>query len=388
MATFDSEISLTQLRTRTSEKWAKYPQSVLPLFVAETDFPVAPEIAAALHAAVDRGDLGYAAPHDVGAAYADFAAARFGSQLDPRDVVAVPEVMIGIAEVLRILAKPDDRVAINPPVYYPFFSTIREVRLTVEEVPLARVHERYELDFEALERAFAGGVRFYLLSNPHNPVGRAFSRDDVFRIAELAKRYDVVVLSDEIHAPLVLPGARHTPFDVAAREVGAHAISFTSASKGWNIAGLKCAVAIATSPWAREVLKKLPEAMPERAGHLGAIATVAAFRDARSYLDRVHAHLDELRSHVRSILDEHGFNAVRYDVPQASFLAWLDCRALGLGDNPAHEFLKKGDVAVYPGHVFGAQGRGFVRFNFGTSTDIVREAVRRMSLALEPAASR
>lgn len=382
MATFDSEISLPQLRTRTSEKWAKYPASVLPLFVAETDFPVAPEIATALRHAVDRGDLGYAAPKHLGGAYAAFAQRRYGTEVDPADVFAVPEVMIGVAEVLRVLASRGDRVAVNPPVYPPFFSTINEVGLSVETVPLVQRGDAYELDFEALERAFARGVRFYLFCNPHNPVGRAYSREDVFLVAHLAKRYDVVVLADEIHAPLVLPGAVHTPFDVAAREAGTHAITFTSASKGWNIAGLKCALAIASSGWGREILERMPEAMPERAGHLGVIATVAAFREAVPYLDRVVQHLDEQRVALRAILDEFGFHEVGYSAPQASFLAWLDCRAIGLGENPAHEFFKKGDVALYPGHPFGDGGTGFVRFNFATSTEIIRDAVRRMAAAL------
>lgn len=382
MATFDGEITLPQLRMRTSEKWAKYPASILPLFVAETDFPVAPEIAAALVHAIERGDLGYAAPRHLGSAYAGFALDRYGTEVDPEDVFAIPEVMVGVAEVLRVLASRGDRVAINPPVYPPFFATIEEVGLAVEAVPLARQGASYELDFEALERAFAGGVRFYLFCNPHNPVGRAYSREDVFLVADLAKKYDVVVLADEIHAPLVLPGAKHTPFDVAAREVGAHAITFTSASKGWNVAGLKCAIAAASSPWGREVLERLPEAMPERAGHLGVIATVAAFRDAVPYLDRVVEHLSEMRGELRRLLDDNDLRDVEYAPPEASFLAWLNCRALGLGDNPAHEFFKKGNVALYPGHKFGSGGEGFVRFNFATSTEIVRDAVRRMKAAL------
>jgi cystathionine beta-lyase len=381
VATFDSEIDLLQLRTRTSEKWAKYPEQILPLFVAETDFPLAAEIADALHRAIDRGDTGYAVPSGLGKAYSDFSVKRYGYRVNPEYVFAVPEVMVGVAEVLRVLAKPGDRVVINPPVYPPFFATLDEVALPIEEVPLKQEGDSYELDFDGLERALADGVRFVLLCNPHNPVGRVYSRDDVFAIARLAKQYDAIVFADEIHAPLVLPGAEHTPFDIAASEIGVRAISFTSASKGWNIAGLKCALAIASSEWGVETLKKLPEEMPERVGHFGVIATIAAFRDAVPYLDHVVRHLDEQRIALRLLLDEYGFERIRYAPPQASFLAWLDCNELGLGANPALQFFKGGDVALYPGLKFGSQGAGFVRFNFGTSTEIIREALTRMKAA-------
>nr|MDQ6933610.1 aminotransferase class I/II-fold pyridoxal phosphate-dependent enzyme [Candidatus Eremiobacteraeota bacterium] len=227
-----------------SEKWSKYSQDVLPVFVAESDFPLATPIAEALHRAIDAGDLGYAQPKGVGDAYATFARGRFHHETEPASVFVIPEVMVGVAEILRTTTAPGDKVIINPPVYPPFFATIAEVGRSLAEVPLTAREDGFNLDFDALEREFAAGAAAYLFCNPHNPTGRVFSSGDVLRVATLAKKYGVVVLADEVHAPLVLPGGVHTPFESVVAETGVHAVTLTSASKGWNIAGLKCAVAI------------------------------------------------------------------------------------------------------------------------------------------------
>jgi cystathionine beta-lyase len=199
----------------------------------------------------------------------------------------------------------------------------------------------------------------------------------------LAERYGVTVLADEIHAPLVLPGAHHVPFESIARETGVRSITLTSASKGWNIAGLKCAIAVSESTWGRATLARLPKDLADRTGHLGVIATIAAFSSDASYLDRVVSHLDVLRETLRRLLAEHGLGAIRYARPDAGFLAWLDCRALDLGPDPSKKFLEDGGVAFTNGLDFGREGSGHVRFNFGTSTGLVEEAVRRMRTALD-----
>ncbi len=381
-APLDDEITLERLRRRTSQKWRRYPADVLPLFVAESDFPTPPAVAKALHEAVEIGDLGYADTRRIGEAYVAFAESRFGYAPDPRDVIAVPEVMIGVAEILRVISGPDDSVAINPPVYPPFFLTIDEVRRKIVEVPLREDENRYGLDFDALEDAFKAGARVYLFCNPHNPVGRAWAREDVLRVATLAERYGVAVLADEIHAPLILPGATHTPFESVVRETGVNAITLTSASKGWNVAGLKCALAMTSSDWGRGVFKKLPVELAERVGHLGAIATRAAFAHDGPFLDRVIAHLDVQRANVRTLLTKYGLENIGYAPPQAGYLAWLDCRPLQLSEEPATVFLARGKVALYRGRYFGVQGAGFVRLNFATSTAILEEAIKRMGSAV------
>jgi len=381
-AEFDAEIDLAQLRTRTSEKWAKYPSDVLPVFVAESDFPLAAPIAQALHRAVDLGDLGYATqPNKVGEAYAKFSRQRFGLTTDPASAFIITDVMVGVAEILRIVTAPGDKVIINPPVYPPFFSTISEVGRSILEIPLIAQEGNLVLDFAALERGFASGARVYVLCNPHNPAGRAFSHGDVLQIARLCRRYDVTVLADEVHAPLVLPGASHTPLESLVAQTSVHAITLTSASKGWNIAGLKCALAISSSAWGRSVLQRLPGPPSDRTGQLGIIGTVAAFSDGAEYLDRIVKHLDQQRVTLQRLLAENDLRKIRYMPPEAGYLAWLDCEELTLGPDPAASFLRLGKVALVSGLDFGSQGAYHARLNFATSTPILREAVIRMSRA-------
>ncbi|MDQ2857906.1 MAG: aminotransferase class I/II-fold pyridoxal phosphate-dependent enzyme [Candidatus Eremiobacteraeota bacterium] len=381
-APFDRAIDSTVLRRRTSQKWAKYPPAVLPLFIAETDFPVPPAVARVLHRAIDDGDLGYAEPRELGTAYAAFAGERYGCPTDPADVYALPDVMVGVAEILRVVTGPGEGVVINPPVYPPFFTTIRETGRTIVEIPLDTRGPLAQLDFESIERAFAAGARAYVFCNPHNPVGRAFSFEDVTRVAALAERYGVVVLADEIHGPLVLPGAKHVAFESVTGGTGVRSITLTSASKGWNIAGLKCALAVSGSKWGRGVRARLPKALHERTGHLGVLASVAALGSERDFLDRVVAHLNVQRDTLRRLLDDYELGAIRYSPPEAGFLAWLDCRDLDLGVDPAKIFLKFGEVALVPGPAFGREGSGHARFNFGTSTALVHEGVRRMRRAV------
>jgi cysteine-S-conjugate beta-lyase len=376
------DISLAKLRGRESAKWTTYAPDVLPAWVAEMDFPLADPIKQRLRRAIDGDDCGYAHPTALPEAFCAFAQSRFGWTVDPARVRTAPEVMVAIAEILRIVTKPGDGVVINPPVYPPFALTINEVGRCVVEVPLSHVAGGgWELDLDALEQAFAAGARAYLLCNPHNPAGRVFAREQLVQIAELAKRYGVVVIADEIHAPLTLPGAVHVPFVSVSEPVGANAIAVTSASKAWNIAGLKCAVIVAGSSAMQSALKGLPGELTERTGHLGVLANVAAFREGAPWLDSLQQHLDRNRALMAELIGVY-LPAVRYIPPQAGYLAWLDCSALGLGDNPASVFLAKGKVALMRGLDFGRQGACFTRVNMGTSSAILSEIVGRMGKAI------
>jgi len=227
-------IALDDLRRRRSSKWVTYPADVLPAFVAELDVPLADPIRRALHGAVDAGDLGYTEPGALPEAFAGFAMDAYGWAVDPADVTLVPDVMVGIIEVLRAAGDPGAAVVINPPVYPPFFFDLPEAGRRVVEVPLARDAGGYSLDLDGLAAAFRAGARTYLLCSPHNPLGRVWSEAELRGVADLAERYDVLLLSDEIHAPLALPGCRHLPLPTIA---GDRCITFTSASKAWNTAG-------------------------------------------------------------------------------------------------------------------------------------------------------
>jgi cysteine-S-conjugate beta-lyase len=380
LAAFD-EVSLDALRRRRSSKWVRYPADVLPAWIAELDVPLAEPVRRVLHEAVEMGDTGYAEAGELPEAFAGFARERLGWAVDPANVLVVPDVMVGVAEILRVATPPGAGVVINPPVYPPFFHILEEVGRSAIEVPLARTESGWRLDLDGLEAAFRGGARAYLLCNPHNPIGRVWPAADLTRIAELAERYGVLVLSDEIHAPLALAEATHTPFLTLGEAATEHGVVLTSASKAWNLAGLKCALAVVGSPRTRALLDRLPSEVRYRASNLGVLAGAAAFREGGPWLDALRTHLDRTRTLLGELLSER-LPEVGYAPPEASFLAWLDCTALGLGDDPAAVFLDRGRVALVRGLDFGWQGGGCVRLNIGTSRALVGEAVRRMAAAV------
>jgi cystathionine beta-lyase len=293
---------------------------------------------------------------------------------------AIPDVMTGIAEMIMAVTPPGSGIVINPPVYTPFFYRIGFTGRRVVEAPLRRDADgRYDLDFDALDRVLDDdGVSAYLLCSPHNPVGRVWSRQQLLTVADLCLRHGKFLLVDEIHAPLVLPGAAQVPFLSLDHEATQAAIAFTSASKGWNIPGLKCGIAIAGSDELAGLLTQRWDAL--LAGNLGVLASVAAFEESRPWLEAALAQFDENRRYLARLLSEH-LPAVRYVPPEASFLAWLDCASLGLGDDPAAAFLARGRVALAAGPDFGTPGKGFARLNMGTSPALMLAAVQRMAAA-------
>ncbi|MER6998608.1 aminotransferase class I/II-fold pyridoxal phosphate-dependent enzyme [Streptomyces sp. NPDC000410] len=378
--TADSIPPLAELRKRRSAKWRTFPDDVLPLPVAEMDFPLAAPVAKALHEAVDRSDTGYAAPtRDLADAVSGYARRAWDWTVDADDVRTVADVGIGIVEVLRRVVAPGDRVVISPPVYEPFAWWIREVGAQVVEAPLAGGPLRWRLDLDALERAFADHhATAYVLCNPHNPVGLVHPREDLVALAELADTYGVHILSDEIHAPLVLPGSAFMPFLSVSDEARRWGFSFLSASKGWNLAGLKAATVITADPAPKRYVDRLSPHSLFRTGHLGVIATVAAFNEGDQWLADVVDVLDR----NRTLLDEsltRLLPGVHCAPPQAGFLAWIDFRALGWGDDPAAHILATARVALNAGHRYGSAGAGFARLNFGCSPQTLTEALTRIA---------
>jgi len=279
------------------------------------------------------------------------------------------------------LTPPGSAVAISPPVYPPFFFRLTLMDRRLALAPLAAdPGGGYDLDLDGLDKVLAAGdVSAYLLCSPHNPVGRVWSRDQLRAVADICARRGTALLVDEIHAPLVLPGARPVPFLSLDHEIAERTVVFTSASKAWNIPGLKCGLAVAGSAALADVLRERWDAL--LAGHLGVKAAVAAFTQGLQWLDAMLGQIGSNRLLLRELLAEH-LPAVGYVPPEASFLAWLDCRALGLGDDPAAAFLERGRVALSPGPDFGEPGAGFARLNMGTSPELLAEAVRRMAAAL------
>ncbi len=373
-------LSLDELRRRTSVKWRTHPEDVLPLFVAEMDVLLAEPVVRAVRAALESGDTGYLAGTEYAEAYAEVADQRWGWQLDPAQTRLVPDVMRGVAEVLMLLTQPGDSVVINPPVYPPFAAGVRRLGREVIEAPLG---PEGRLDLTVLEATLrglreTGGRATYLLCSPHNPTGTVHTREELTAVGEVTRAYGVRVVVDEIHAPLVHAGSEFVPFVTVP---GAEdAISLVSASKAWNLAGLPCALAVA-GPEAVDDLARMPLEAQHGVSHLGSIAHVAALREGSGWLDALLVDLAENRLLLGDLLAER-LPEVGYTPPEGTYLAWLDCRRLGLGDDPAAAFLDRGRVALVSGPTFGSGGDGHVRLNLATTPEILREAVERMARAV------
>ncbi|MFE2074105.1 MalY/PatB family protein [Streptomyces misionensis] len=371
-----------RLRRRTSMKWRTYPEDVLPLWVAEMDVPLAPPVVRALTDALALGDTGYPAGTAYAEALAGFAARRWGwDGIAVERTAIVPDVMLGVVEMLGLVTGPGDPVIVNPPVYPPFFTFVAHMDRRVVEAPLGA---DLRLDLAALEEAFVrattgGGRAAYLLCSPHNPTGTVHTAAELAAVAELAERHGVRVVADEIHAPLVAPGVTFVPYlSVPGADRG---LSLMSASKGWNLPGLKAALALA-GPGAAAELAGLPEEVGHGASHLGVIAHTAALREATGWLDALLTGIRDNRRLLADLLAEH-LPGIRVHPAEATYLAWLDCRALGLGDDPAQVFLDRGRVALTAGPPFGTGGAGHARLNLATSPGILTEAVRRMAAAVK-----
>ncbi|TVR33751.1 MAG: aminotransferase class I/II-fold pyridoxal phosphate-dependent enzyme [Nitriliruptor sp.] len=375
-----SDLSLDELRTRTSVKWRLHDPDVLPVWVAEMDAPLATAVVEALRDVGARGDTGYAYGPHYAQALAAFAAQRWDWDLPVEATALMPDVMRGCVEMLRLVTDPGDAVVVNPPVYPPFYGFIEHAGRRVVTAPLGG-DGRIDLDVlaAAFETARAGDrPAAYLLCSPHNPTGTVHTRDELTAVAALAGEHGVRVVVDEIHAPLVLPGARFVPFlTVPGSE---RSFVLQSASKGWNLAGLKAAVAI-TGPEAAADLGRVPEVVTHGASHVGVQTHIAALRDGGAWLDAVREGIARNMLVLQEALTE-ALPEIRYQPGEGTYLAWLDCRELDLGDDPAAVFLERGRVALTGGLEFGPGGAGHARFNLATSPELIREAVRRMAAAV------
>lgn len=378
--TVDAE-PLARLRQRTSEKWRAYPDDVLPLFVAEMDYPLAPPIAAALHAAIDRSDTGYVGPgRGLETAFAAYAGDTWGWAVDQAGVRTSTDIGVVVVEALRRLIAPGDRVVITPPVYPPFFSYIPEAGGVVEEVPLLTGADGadWSLDLAGIEGAFASGARALLLCNPHNPLGLVHPPEHLAAVASLAARYDAAVVSDEVHASLTHRDARFTPFLSVSDDARRVGVAAHAASKAWNLAGLKCAFFVAAGAEMIGLVRALPIEIEERTSLFGRIASETAYREGGPWLAGTLDAIEANRALLTRLLAEHIPEAV-YREPRASYLAWVDLRALGWGDDPAAHILERARVAFANGPAFGSEGRGFVRINLACSPTVLTEAVKRIA---------
>lgn len=350
------------------------------------DFPVAEPIRAVLTEMVSKSDLGYLGSiPELGLSFQKFAQERWGWSVDPLQVRAATDVGVAVVEILRVFTQPGDSILLSSPVYHNFYNWTNETKLNLVDVPFERTGDEsknpWVINWEGIEKAYASGIKAHLVCSPHNPLGRIYTAEELNRIVALAKKYKVLVISDEIHAPLTYKGEKFTPFlslGSDAQEVG---VTVTAASKGWNIAGLKCAIIVSQNDAMNEKLATMPLAVHYRASLLGGFATAAAFAEGSEWLDSVLLQLDENRQLIKKLLAEK-LPTVRYHIPQNSYLAWIDVESLNLGEDPSLSLVEKGRVALSPGHAFGKQCSQYVRLNFATSPEIVTEAIERIARAI------
>ena len=377
-----SALPLSQLQKRRSAKWREFPRDVLPLPVAEMDFEIAKPIRDILEEMIKGSDTGYLGPiPELGINLAKFSKARWGWEIDPEQVFTATDVGVGMVEMARTVVNPGDLIMINSPVYHNMNNWITELKCKSYDAPLTKTGLHYTIDLNAIERGYAAGVKAHFLCSPHNPVGTVFTRDELAELAELAKKYDVTVFSDEIHAPLTYDAKNFVPFlavSETAREVG---ICVTAASKSWNLAGLKCATIITAHPKQLERAKSMPMAVHYRASLFGAVASAVAY-ECVDWLDSAIATMESNRRFLANLLTKELPN-VGYRIPDFSYLAWLDLKELKLGENPSVVLLEKGKLAVNAGVMFGAESASFVRLNFATSEEIISEAISRMVSCVE-----
>lgn len=381
---------LAHLQRRKSEKWNAFPQQILPMPFAVMDFELAEPIKKVISDLIADSDAGYLGNiPELAPNYAAFAKRRWDWEVDPAGFRIAPDVGVAVIEVIRTLIPSGEKVMINTPVYFNFFSWISELGCLPFDVPLKAPREgesesRYRLDLEGIENGYKGGVKVHILCHPHNPVGAIYPKSDLIKLAELAHRYEVVVLSDEIHSPLVYERESFTPFLAAselAKEVG---IAFVSATKAFSFAGLKCAHIIATSDATKRILDRLPKALHSRASLFGAVASMVAWKDCDAWLDQVINFLDSQRKLLASLIESE-LVGVGYKIPDAGYFGWLNLRktvAQEKWQEIAGTLLEHGKIAVALGDLYGPGGAGFIRINFATSEEILRDAVARLRTGL------
>jgi cystathionine beta-lyase len=378
--------NLAELQSHRSEKWRGFAADVLPLPVAEMDFPVAQPIRDLLTEMISKSDLGYLGSiPELGQGFAQFAGRRWNWEVDPLQVRAATDVGVAVVEVLRVFTNPGDSILVNSPVYQNFYNWINETKLNLVDVPFERTGDEsanpWQINWDGIEKAYAAGLKVHLLCSPHNPLGRIYTKEELLRIVALAKRYGVLVISDEIHAPLTFKGNTFVPMLSLGADAESVSVTVTAASKGWNIAGLKCAIIVSQNEVINARLATMPMAVHFRASLLGGFATAIAFAEGEIWLDSVIENLDHNRHMLKDLLNSQ-LPSVRYHIPDNSYLGWLDLEALNLGEDPSVTLLEKGRVAFNAGHIYGKQCSQYVRFNFATSPTIITEAVHRIARAI------
>jgi len=375
-------VTLEELAARGGMKWSGE-RGGIGAFVAEMDFGLAPAIADALHDSVDRADFGYLPKRlVVGLQEATSEWLRDGSgwQVAPERIQALPDVIKGLEVTLEHFSRPGSKVIVPTPAYMPFLTVPGMSGREVIEVPLAHDGDRYTFDLDALQAAFDAGGGLLLLCNPYNPVGRVFSRDELLAVAEVVDRNGGRVFADEIWSPLIYPGGTHVPYASLSETTAGHTVTALSASKAFNLPGLKCAELVLSNDADAQLWEKVGFFASHGTSNLGVVANTAAFRDGRGWLDDVVAYLDGNRRLLGQLVTEL-LPGVRYSEPEGTYVGWLDFRETGL-EQPADFFAEQAGVVLTDGVACGRAGEGFARFIFAMPRPVLAQAIRQMGEAL------
>lgn len=371
-------MSLERVSQRPGVKWTWYDDDVLAAWVADMDFVPSSAIAEELYSYIDGGDWGYVNPgvhHTrVVKAFEAWVGERHGWRPDPPSLRVIGDVMQGVAACIQAFTKPGDGVIIQTPVYHPFGWAISSSGRRIVEAPLTDRRTGFRVTAEALESAAEQGARLLLLSNPHNPSGRVFSVEELGVIGEVAVEYDLIVLSDEIHADLVFAPHRHVPLAVMSSGVAERTVTLMSASKTFNLAAVGCAVASFGSETLLKDFEDLPTSLLGHPSGVAVRATAAAWESGGPWLEETMRQLEINRSIVTDWAERH----LEFRSPEATYLAWLDFRSLGWSEEPDEVVLREAKVALSPGLQFGTGGAGHARLNFATYPDLLGEILERI----------
>jgi cysteine-S-conjugate beta-lyase len=390
------ELTVEEMRARRGVKWKRFPADVLPSWVADMDFAVPEEVQSAIEAVVSKGDFGYGNGHGVregkdglAQAFVEYAMGNYdwGSHtVNPDGVLPVTDLIQGMYSPVYAFSEPGDGIVVQTPVYPPFLDTIATTGRRLVENRLVDDGTKMALDVEGLRKVVDDGTRLMMLPNPHNPTGRVFTRDELNALAEVALERNLIVVSDEIHSDLVYSGHQHIPFASLSPEIAARTITLTSATKGFNIPGLRCALMYFGSLELKERFHKtIPARLLGAPNVIGIDATIAAWRHGQPWLKQVMVQLEANRDHLTQFLAKE-MPGVKYYAPEATYLGWLDCTALNLGQSPFEYFLEKAKVGLMEGANFGDAGVGKVRINFGTSAKILDQILDRMAQSIREVA--
>ena len=367
-----------------SIKWHLYGDGVLPLWVADMDFKSPEPVIRALRERVEHGVFGYGSePPDLRPAVMDWLDRSFDWRVPAESLVFLPDVVTGFNVACRAVAAPGDGVLAQTPVYFPILYAPGNAGMVLDQVELTRQPDGYyAIDYDAFEAAITPRTRLFVLCSPHNPVGRVFRRQELERMADICLRHGVVICSDEIHCDLVFQGSRHVPMASLSPEVAAKTITLIAPSKTFNVAGLKCAAAIIENAELRDRFCAARAGLVGGANIMGYIATMAAYRGGRPWLDELLCYLEGNRDLLLQYVAEH-LPGIEMGRPEGTYLAWLDCRKAGLPGNPHEFFLQRARVALNDGAPFGKGGEGFVRLNFACPRATLLEALDRMRQAMQ-----